>query len=216
MADDLFEIKIATGAGSNLGRVKNETVTWRQFGRRMQKIYRDGISIARWNALTKRAKEGDKKARDEQNRRKAEAGYFCQGWFEEGRRKKDLQQFVSIICLDVDDLEPEQADYILGGHSWLTQTYTCLVSSTRSHTAAAPRLRVVVPLKRHVKMDEGHAIGRILGSGLLETVEESMDAIDDVSFRANRRAAGAGTEAETGARPRGGRPRRLPRLRRRG
>ncbi|MEQ3710237.1 hypothetical protein, partial [Tateyamaria sp.] len=54
---------------------------------------------------------------------------------------------------------------------------------TRSSTDHAPRFRLVFPLTGKLDHEEYNAASRVLGSLLFDDEEESMRAVDDVSYR---------------------------------
>ena len=86
------------------------------------------------------------------------------------------------LNLDVDGATRKQYDYFLSELSGLFK-YTFVAHTTRSHTAGKPKFRVYLRLKRPVDEVRFVAISRIMASMLFATVAESMDAVDEVSFR---------------------------------
>ncbi|WP_114285282.1 virulence-associated E family protein [Candidatus Halocynthiibacter alkanivorans] len=170
---DLTQIKFAQGYGlEHMGMVKNREIPWSGFQEMMQEPTVDkNLTVAQYMAL------------DPDAQAKAKCGKFvvggpCKG----GRRKRENVTKRYLINLDVDNATRKQFDYFMSELSGLF-TYTFVAHTTRSHTAGKPKFRVYLPLKGPVDEVRFVAISRIMASMLFATVAESMDAVDEVSFR---------------------------------
>ncbi len=87
------------------------------------------------------------------------------------RRKKDEVVSRSLIILDGDELNPSFIEEYELLHEFKSLFYT-----TCSHTPAAPRGRMIIPLTRDVTPDEFHAISRLLAGEL------GIEQFDTCSF----------------------------------
>lgn len=97
-----------------------------------------------------------------------------------GRRKKANVKGRDIITLDLDNCPPESTKYILQRVSSLGMLYA--VYSTRKHSPAAPRLRVIVPTDRTVQPEEYEPLARKLA----ELIQPEMHWFDPTTFQAER------------------------------
>lgn len=97
-----------------------------------------------------------------------------------GRRKKGTVLSRDVITLDMDNCPPESTKAILQRLSSLGMMYT--VYSTRKHSPAAPRLRVVVPTDRKMLPEEYEPIARKLAA----LVQPEMHWFDPTTFQVER------------------------------
>lgn len=169
--DDL-KIRIATIARGDRGHSKNKRVTWGRLRERLS------------------TPEVDKKhtlpdylnlSIDRQNRLK-DVGSFVGGPFRDGLRKGRNLIERSIVTLDIDVVADSQIELLKIGVSDACK-YEFFGCTTRKHTKKKPRWRLIFPLTRPVTVEEYGPLSRILASTLFNTVRESMDAVDDVSYR---------------------------------
>lgn len=87
---------------------------------------------------------------------KASAGWYCCAEFR--GRHRDTDSFIARHCLalDYDHVTPAEVKVVIASLSgWAFAAYT-----TASHTSAAPRLRIVMPLSRPCTLDEFQAVSR--------------------------------------------------------
>lgn len=128
-------------------------IVWSAFLQKLKNPARTGETTAEYKAFKKSDKD---KAKD--------VGGFVGGKLKGGRR---LQQNVisrQLICLDadhVDDLDVflMAVDLTLGRYAWA-------LYSTHSHTPAAPRLRLIIPLDKPVAADAYQPIARRLADDI--------------------------------------------------
>ncbi|WP_312044774.1 virulence-associated E family protein [Anaerotignum sp.] len=97
-----------------------------------------------------------------------------------GRRKKGAVLNRDVITLDMDNCPPESTKAILQRLSSLGMMYA--VYSTRKHSPAAPRLRVVVPTDRKMLPEEYEPIARKLAA----LVQPEMHWFDPTTFQVER------------------------------
>jgi putative DNA primase/helicase len=170
--NDKLSLKIAFIDRGDRGRANNKTVSWKALRERLgDPVLDKDHTVAEYQSLKV----------DEKNRLK-DVGAFVGGPVRDGVRKRENMIERSIVTLDLDASVGYQIDELRFGSSDLC-AFEFYASSTRGHTPESPRLRIVLPLTRSVTADEYAPLSRILASKALSTVEESMDAIDDVSFR---------------------------------
>lgn len=97
-----------------------------------------------------------------------------------GRRKKGTVLNRDVITLDMDNCPPESTKAILQRLSSLGMMYA--VYSTRKHSPAAPRLRVVVPTDRKMLPEEYEPIARKLAA----LIQPEMHWFDPTTFQVER------------------------------
>ena len=97
-----------------------------------------------------------------------------------GRRKKGAVLNRDVITLDMDNCPPESTKSILQRLSSLGMMYA--VYSTRKHSPAAPRFRVVVPTDRKMLPEEYEPIARKLAA----LVQPEMHWFDPTTFQVER------------------------------
>lgn len=97
-----------------------------------------------------------------------------------GRRKKGAVSNRDVITLDMDNCPPESTKAILLRLASLGMMYA--VYSTRKHSPAAPRLRVVVPTDRKMLPEEYEPIARKLAA----LVQPEMHWFDPTTFQVER------------------------------
>lgn len=129
----------------SVGRSRLETdwqprrVSWKALTDRLRQVKRTPETVADYRAMSR-----------QQRGKVKDVGGFVGGSLNSGRRKSDSVTSRSLVTLDIDYGQADTPDIIedaLYGSAW------CLYS-THSHTAEAPRFRLVVPLSREVSPDE--------------------------------------------------------------
>lgn len=168
--DDL-KIRIATIEKGDRGRSTNKKITWGDLrGRLGMPLVDKKRTLEEFLALHI----------DKQNKLK-DVGSFVGGPFKDGIRKLDHLIQRSIVTLDIDSAKPKQIKYLKNELSEVNEL-EFFGSTTRKHTKEAPRWRLVFPLTRPLEVEEYGPVSRILASKLFRTEDESMDAVDDVSY----------------------------------
>lgn len=169
---DNFPLRIAVIRQNDRGNAKNVTMDWKELRDRLATPHRDrDTTFARYQKLSVDAKG-----------RLKDVGAFVGGPFKDGIRKANNINERSVVTLDVDSVTPTQVDIIKMGLSGISE-YEFFGSTTRSHTAENPRWRLVLPTSRTVSAEEYAPLARIIASKIFDSVKESMDATDEVSFR---------------------------------
>jgi predicted P-loop ATPase len=97
-----------------------------------------------------------------------------------GRRKKGAVKSRDVITLDLDNCPPESTQAIIQRVSSLGMCYA--VYSTRKHSPAAPRLRVITFTDRTMTAEEYEPIARKLA----EMIQPEMTWFDMTTFQAER------------------------------
>lgn len=164
-------LRIAVG-GNNLGKAKNKKLSWAALIERLAKPSVDQVHTMKQYLA----------APVETQLRLKNVGWFVGGPSDTEQRNARSITSRCLLALDIDDAKPGQMEYLLEGMSEVCD-YEWFAHTTRKHTAAKPRWRVVFPLANPVGPDVFAAASRVLASKVLRSEEESMDAIDDVSFR---------------------------------
>lgn len=100
-------------------------------------------------------------------------GGFLAGTLKGKRRKKTEVVSRSMIAIDCDKLK-------IGCFDMFDFKYYAMVYTTHSHTAEAPRARILMPLTRDVTPDEYNAIARYVAEGI------GMEMVDPCSFEINQ------------------------------
>lgn len=155
-------LDIALGNNRKTKKWKNKTIKWSELLDRLSSATRTPETMAEYRAMG-REKQSDIK----------DVGGFVGGYCNNGSRS-DIR-FRSILCLDADFADSDLWEdwSILYGNA-------AAVYSTHKHTTEKPRLRLVVPLSRHVDPEEYQAIGRRVAATL------GIDKFDDTSYQPQR------------------------------
>lgn len=155
-------LDVALGNNRKTKHWKNKQLTWSSLLDRLAKETRTPETMAEYKAMS----------RDQQSDVK-DVGGFVGGYCNNGSRT-DVA-FRSVLCLDADFADAE-----LWPDWELLYGNAAAVYSTHKHTAAKPRLRLVVPLARDVSGDEYQAIGRRVAASL------GIDKFDDTTYQPQR------------------------------
>lgn len=167
---DFHPLAVAFGR-KNLGIVKNKTLTWGELVEKLSEPAIGNETLKEYLALPRKTQDEIKNV-----------GFFIGAHCDDGKRKATAIHKRSLVTFDIDEGTPALLDNLEVGLSDLCK-YEFFIYSTRKHTAAKPRVRVVIPLAEPVDAEAYEATARILASQLDTTVTASMDAVDDVSFR---------------------------------
>jgi putative DNA primase/helicase len=174
MSDNDFHILRFSQGNRNRGKVENKEIIWRKFCRKFVEPSVDqSITYAQYLKL----------GVDDQGAKKSAAGYIVGAPFADGKRRLANMQKRNLISLDLDEVTADQMDDIELGISALCE-YEFLRHTSRKHCQEKPRWRIHLPISRACDHDEANAITRILSARIFADPQESIDAIDVVSFRA--------------------------------
>lgn len=108
-----------------------------------------------------------------------DVGGFVGGYLS-GRRKKGCVKGRDIITLDLDNCPPESSSSIIQRLSSLGMGY--IIYSTRKHSPAAPRLRILVVTDRTMIPDEYEPVARKLA----QMIQPEMHWFDPTTFQTER------------------------------
>lgn len=169
---DNLKIRIATIKKGDRGHSENKRLSWA----RLRELLSSPIEDKKYTLQQYLDLPVDK-----QNKLK-DVGSFVGGPFRDNLRRGDALLERSIVTLDVDQATAQQIDFLKMGLSSACK-YEFFGSTTRKHTKKKPRWRFVFPMTRPVTIEEYAPLSRILASTLFASVRESMDAVDDVSYR---------------------------------
>lgn len=157
-------LTIATGRSRKEMNWKNREMLWSELVDKLSSTIRTYETYEEYKKLSKSKKDEIK-----------DVGGFVGGTLKEGRRKADNVVWRQIVTLD--------ADFVKGDLWAGVETmfgYGCVMYSTHSHSPKAPRLRLVIPLKRAVTSDEYGAVSRRIAADL------GIDFFDDTTYEPHR------------------------------
>ena len=157
-------LTIATGRSRKEMNWKNREMLWSELVDKLSSTTRTYETYEEYKKLSKSKKDEIK-----------DVGGFVGGTLKEGRRKADNVVWRQIVTLD--------ADFVKGDLWAGVETmfgYGCVMYSTHSHSPKAPRLRLVIPLKRAVTSDEYGAVSRRIAADL------GIDFFDDTTYEPHR------------------------------
>lgn len=157
------------GSLLRLGRSQNKKTTWPAIVEAFREAHVDDLSMDDYLALPT----------SQQSLKKNVNGAFVGGSFRDGLRDAQHLEFRSMITLDIDthaesiwdDLKQTGSIPALSGLAYLVHT-------TRKHTDAKPRLRVLIPLTRDVTPEEYVPIV----CGLGEKIDPDMTAVSSETY----------------------------------
>lgn len=129
----------------------NKTMQWSELVER--------CSGSNFTVTSETVSEYARMSREQQSNVK-DVGGFVGGYLTEGKRNKNSVKFRDVVSLDIDNGKAGVWEKVLN----VLDGTACFVYSTHKHTAAIPRLRLVILLDRSVSPDEYKAISRAVAS----------------------------------------------------
>lgn len=157
-------MKIALGNSRRETRWRNQDVSWEEFCFRLKTTVRTAETVEEYRKLSK-GKQDDIK----------DVGGFVGGHLKEGRRRNGSVLCRSMITLDIDY---GSADILDGIEMFFD--FRCCLYSTHKHTKEAPRLRMIIPLRREISEEEYPAIARLIANDI------GIEFFDDTTYEASR------------------------------
>lgn len=157
-------LDLAVGKSRNETSWKNQQITWSAFTQRLSATHRTAETHAEYI--------GAKKGRQDEIK---DIGGYVGGIISGGRRLKRSILTRQLVTLDIDF-----------GNSGFWDDFTMMYSnaacvySTHKHSAASPRLRLIMPLDRPVQPDEYQAIARKIAGTL------DIELFDPTTFQPER------------------------------
>ncbi len=158
-------LQMSVGMKRYSNKVTNETTKFSEFVQRLKQPVRTNETFAEYCKAAKKVKDETK-----------DHGYYIFGHFTDGIRKKSHLQGRDAIVLDGDFLPTEYKKVFEKKLTSIAYVYY----STHSHSPRKPRIRVIIPLTRHVTPDEYVAIARKVAKGI------GMDYFDDTTYEVSR------------------------------
>lgn len=157
-------VTLAVASSRRAAVWKNKTLYWSQLLDKIKETKRTPETLDEYLKMTKDKQDAIK-----------DTGGFVGGWLKQGRRKAENLEHRSMITLDADFAVMDLLESV-------TMFYGCAatVYSTHKHTPQAPRLRLLVPLKRRLSGDEYQAAARMLAADL------GMELFDDTTYQPTR------------------------------
>ncbi len=159
-------ITIATAGSRKSVSWKNQSTTWGALAKRLSITQRTSETQDEYNSMRKAQKDDIK-----------DVGGFVGGTLRNGRRKAESIISRQLLTLDIDSVP-------YGEDPWPTVELVigcaAILYSTHSHTARAPRLRLVMPLSRKVTPDEYAALSRRIAGDI------GIDMCDDTTYETHR------------------------------
>lgn len=165
---DQFIVGWAEGKGVNLAKSKNRTESWGTLKRILSKPF----------VTPERRKAFDKMTKDEQDKLKAIDGWISGAQCKDGKRNLKNVLPRDVLTIDVDYAPEIILDEIEMGLTGVGR-YEAFWHSSRRHAPDAPRVRLFMPMKRKVTVDEYTAIVRFIAWKL----DSTMKLVDVVSYR---------------------------------
>ena len=151
---------ISVGSSRNSLKWAAQQMSFEELKEKLEKPVILTLTQAQYKALGKADRDAAK-----------DIGGLVGGKLKGTRRKKDEVISRSLIILDGDELNPSFIEEYELLHEFKSLFYT-----TCSHTPAAPRGRIIIPLTRDVTPDEFHGISRLLAGEL------GIEQFDTCSF----------------------------------
>lgn len=161
------QITISTANSRESVYWKAEILLWSEFIARLQTPARSTETLNEYLALPKSQQDNLK-----------DVGGYVAGSLRNGRRKPAYVLARDVITLDLDNIPAGQTQAVLGRIDALGCGYA--VYSTRKHSPANPRLRVLLPLARPATGDEYEPIARKLAQII------GIELCDPATFQVHR------------------------------
>lgn len=155
--------------GHTAKKWENEDLTWQQICDRIHAFKRAGQTRAEFDALSK----------EEQTQIKNLGGAFVGGALKDGLRKKGNVESRSLITLDIDNARTDVFDRIAEYNDMFGNTV--VTYTTFKSKPEAPRLRVILPLKKAIPEQLYEPVARMIALKM-----EVLEACDPAGFSANQ------------------------------
>lgn len=163
------QISISAAGSRRAAQWPTQTLWWSELADRLRTPARGTETLADYLQLPKPQQDDLK-----------DVGGFVAGVLKDGRRKANAVAGRDVLTLDLDHIPAGGTETVLRGVDALGCAYA--VYSTRKHSEAGPRLRVLLPLSRTVTADEYEPLARKLAA----CIDPSMAPFDPSTFEASR------------------------------
>ncbi len=157
-------LTIATGRSRKELEWKNREMLWSELVQKLSRTIRTWETYEEYRKLPKGQRDEIK-----------DVGGFVGGTLKGGRRRADSVVWRQVVTLDADYGKGDMWAGVEAMFGW-----GCCMYSTHSHSPKAPRLRIVIPLKRPVSADEYQAVSRRIAGDL------GIDFFDHSTFEPHR------------------------------
>ena len=157
-------MKIAYGNSRMEKKWKNNEISWEDFCKRVSTTQTTTETVDEYRKMSKPQQDSIK-----------DVGSFVAGHLKAGRRKNGTVLCRSMLTLDMDHGSADILDELD-----MFNSHKMCIYSTHKHTPEAPRLRLIMPLKRDVSEDEYPAVARKVAQ------EIGMDMFDDTTYQPHR------------------------------
>ena len=157
-------MKIAYGNSRMEKKWKNNEISWEDFCKRVSTTQTTTETVDEYRKMSKPQQDSIK-----------DVGGFVAGHLKAGRRKNGTVLCRSMLTLDMDHGSADILDELD-----MFNSHKMCIYSTHKHTPEAPRLRLIMPLKRDVSEDEYPAVARKVAQ------EIGMDMFDDTTYQPHR------------------------------
>ncbi len=157
-------MKIAYGNSRMEKKWKNNEISWEDFCKRVSTTQTTTETVDEYRKMSKPQQDAIK-----------DVGGFVAGHLKAGRRKNGTVLCRSMLTLDMDHGSADILDELD-----MFNSHKMCIYSTHKHTPEAPRLRLIMPLKRDVSEDEYPAVARKVAQ------EIGMDMFDDTTYQPHR------------------------------
>lgn len=163
-----FIVGWAEGKGKNLAKSKNRSEAWASLKKILRKPY----------VTPETRREFDKMSKEEQDKLKAINGWISGAQCKDNHRSLKNVMPRNLLTIDIDYAPDTILDDIEIGLTRISH-FEAAWHSSRRHTPEEPRVRLFMPMKRKVTVDEYTAIVRFVGWML----DPTMKLVDQVSYR---------------------------------
>ncbi len=171
-SNDLHKLAISMIPAGDRGVCKNGVMSWKKFRDMILRVQVD--QTMKHTEYLSLSVDGKNKAKD--------VGSYVLGHFKNQIRKKENIETRSGVALDIDHPTEAHISWLENGLSDVCN-FEFLAVTTRSHTITKQKWRLIFPTKKLIPAEQFSAVSRILSSMLFQSIEESMEAVDDVSHR---------------------------------
>ncbi|QMV44452.1 virulence-associated E family protein [Cohnella cholangitidis] len=161
------QLTISAAGSRKATRWPAQSIFWSELVERLRTAVRGTETLAEYMAMPKSRQDELK-----------DVGGFVAGFLTDGRRKTSAVAGRDVITLDLDNIPAGATADVLRRLEGLGCGYA--VYSTRKHSEAKPRLRVLAPTSRTVTADEYEPIARKLGQII------GIELCDPTTFQATR------------------------------
>lgn len=164
-----MKFKIAVGKSRFDKNCINTEFDWIDFLNRVSRPVRTAETYAQYMALDK-GKQGELK----------DAGGFIAGETKDGRRQTNSIINRCMITLDADTIAPKETHKVINLVDGLGCTYA--IYSTRKHSSATPRLRIVIPTNRLMAPEEYEPVARMIAKPFLDILDKSTFDVNRIMY----------------------------------